>query len=282
MESHIINGTDRAQKILDRLRDWRAEEGARPAIASIVIGDDPVSLRYLGMKKKIAARAGIHLEIHALPPEVTTEQVCHEIDLIIKTTRDGNPYTGILVQLPLPSHIDKHAVCNYIPVSHDIDVLSKAGYQAFLDGSPVMPPVVGACHELVKAYRIPIFEKTIAVMGYGALVGKPVSDWLTMHGIHHTIFKDAASWSNQGLHDYDMIISGTGASHSIRKHHVQKGVILFDAGTSEVGGQLQGDCHPEVYEYASLVTPVPGGIGPMTLAILCRNAYLVCGGGNMQ
>jgi methylenetetrahydrofolate dehydrogenase (NADP+) / methenyltetrahydrofolate cyclohydrolase len=282
MESHIINGTDRAEKILTRLRDWQDEGATPPAIASIVVGNDPVSLRYLAMKKKIAARAAIHLEIHTLPAQATTDDVCHEIDLIMKTTRPINPYTGILIQLPLPSHIDKHAVCNYIPASHDIDVLSEAGYQAFLDGSPVMPPVVGACHELVKAYHIPIFEKKIAVMGYGALVGKPVSDWLTMRGVQHTVFKDAASWSHQGLHDYNMIISGTGASHSIRKHHVQKGVILFDAGTSEVGGQLHGDCHPEVYEHASLVTPVPGGIGPMTLAVLCRNAYLVCGGGNIQ
>jgi len=152
----------------------------------------------------------------------------------------------------------------------DVDVLSSEMKKRFAEHkSPILPPVVGAIKEICDQYNITLTNKSIAIVGRGKLVGRPTALWLDNQEIQHDVYEKGDDLTQ--LKTADIIISGAGDPHIITSDLVASGAILFDAGTTQSDGGVRGDIHPDSYQKAQLVTPVPGGIGPVTIAKLFQN-----------
>jgi methylenetetrahydrofolate dehydrogenase (NADP+)/methenyltetrahydrofolate cyclohydrolase len=173
---------------------------------------------------------------------------------------------GIIVQLPFPSHIDTDVIITAVAPSHDIDGMTYDGSQ-----TDRLPPVVGAIHEISIRHAIAWTGKRVVVVGRGRLVGIPVALYAKVQGADVSVVDKQTINITAITKTADIIVTGAGSPHIITPDMVRSGVAVFDAGTSEDGGELAGDVHPEVAELASLFTPVPGGIGPITVAVLLRN-----------
>jgi methylenetetrahydrofolate dehydrogenase (NADP+)/methenyltetrahydrofolate cyclohydrolase len=173
---------------------------------------------------------------------------------------------GIIVQLPFPPHIDVDTVLSVIPKSYDVDV-------AWYDGSSdeVLPPVVGAIAEIARVHDVLFATQNVVVVGKGKLVGAPALIWTQKQGAHVSVIDRETADPKTMIGDADILILGAGKPGLIMKDDVKEGVLIFDAGTSEDGGVLKGDADLSCAEKASLFTPVPGGIGPITIAVLLRN-----------
>jgi methylenetetrahydrofolate dehydrogenase (NADP+)/methenyltetrahydrofolate cyclohydrolase len=215
--------------------------------------------KYLALKKTKAQTLGIVLEVIELPETANTEMVLN----LIKTATTS--YSGIIVQLPLPLEIDIAKVIAAIPATHDVDAF---GYEAGL--VKVLPPVVGAIAEIAKYYQIDWKNKQVVVFGSGRLVGSPAAYYAKQQGAMVTIVTETTP-NPAAVASADIIILGVGKPNLLKSDAVKEGVLIFDAGASEDGGVLAGDADPEIASKAALFTPVPGGIGPITIALLFRN-----------
>lgn len=254
----VIDGKVIAAQIYGAVREEVGTLGRSPRLGILTCAPKFETEKYLNLKQKKAREVGIQVEVVRLSESVTTERVCEALDALVATT------DGVVVQLPLPSHIDTDAVIARIPSTHDVDALNS-------HTEKVLSPVVGAIAEILKTYEISIFERHVVIVGSGKLVGLPASRWFMDHGASVSVVtKDTADISYY-TKNADIIVSGAGVPGLLTGDMVKDGVIMLDAGTSEEGGELRGDADPLVSEKASLFTPVPGGIGPITIAVLLRN-----------
>ena len=215
--------------------------------------------KYLEMKKKRAAAVGITLNVFELPAETTTEEMASAV------YKQSQVSDGVVVQLPLPEHIDKGLVLVAVPVDKDPDVFAYGEKR-----DRVLPPVVGAIDEISTLHEVEWKNKRVVVLGQGTLVGKPAARYARKRGARVRVYEEG-TLDQRSLKTADIIISGIGKPAFITAEMVQDGVVIFDAGTSEDGGELVGDVAVSVGEKASLITPVPGGIGPITIAYLLKN-----------
>ncbi len=215
--------------------------------------------KYLTLKQKQAHNLGIVLEVVELPGTATTENVLEVIQSVT------HAYAGIIIQLPLPKSIDTAKVISAIPATHDVDAFS---YET--GGVDVLPPVVGAIAEIAKRYKIDWQDKQVVIFGSGRLVGSPATYFAKQQGAIVTVVTETTP-NTSAVAQADIIILGVGKPNLLKPDAVKEGVVVFDAGASEDGGVLAGDADPEVALKASLFTPVPGGIGPITVALLFRN-----------
>lgn len=231
-----------------------------PKLAVITCAPQPATKQYLELKQRKAKAVGIPLTIIELLPNATTAEV---IATVKKATTIAS---GVVVQLPLPAHIDREAVLRAIPRTHDPD--------GFLYGSgdnSVLPPVVAAIDIITQHHNISWLGKAVAVVGYGRLVGKPAAAYAKAQGGEVTVVTEATRDTDSILLNADIIISGVGKPNLITPQMVKSEVVIFDAGASEDGGVVVGDVHKDVATSALLFTPVPGGIGPITVAALFDN-----------
>ena len=238
-------------------------------VCFVVFGGNAATAQFVKMKSLIADRVGIIVKTEEYSEVVTTEEAVKRVRAL--GTRD---YDGIVVQLPLTKGIDVQTVLDAILPLKDIDVLGTVSKKSFAEGKiNRMPPVARAVHEVLEVHNIGLKNKKIVVMGRGLLVGEPVHLMLSRMKIPHSIVDINTSENDRLslLKSADIIISGMGVPHSIKPHMIKKGVVLIDAGTSEQGGKLVGDIDPKCAEGALLFTPVPGGIGPITIVSLLRN-----------
>ncbi len=232
----------------------------------IMVGANPVTERFVAVKKKFAADVGVSIIEHRLPKNSTTAEA---VAAVKSAAQAGG---GIVVQLPLPASIDTQTVLNAIPVSADVDVLSDAACAQFEAGTlPILPPVAGAISEILLRYGVSVVGKKAVVIGQGRLVGKPSALWLKRAGAHVVAADEHTGNIRVLTEDVDIIVSGAGVPHLIKPEMVKEGVALLDAGTSEQGGKTVGDIDPSCAEKASLFTETPGGIGPVTVAMLFKN-----------
>ncbi len=214
--------------------------------------------RYLNLKKKKAHEVGIETEITTLNAGVRTEDVTNAITSLVSHT------DGIVVQLPLPHGIDLESIITHIPPTHDVDALNPGT-------TSVSSPVVGAFEEILKAHAVDPRKKYVTIIGSGRLVGLPAAAWFQAQGAYVSVVtKDTADIAHY-TKNADIVVCGAGVPNLITTDMVKEGVIVLDAGTSEEGGVLKGDVDPLIGSKASLFTPVPGGIGPLTIAVLLRN-----------
>lgn len=268
----IIKGRPIAKRILSLVTEEISALDFSPKIALIKVGSHPAIDSFVAIKKRSADRAGIELVQYEMPSEATTEQVLDEIDIITRAeAKDGRKlYQGLIVQLPLPEQIDTDVVLAAIPAHLDIDVLSPlARANMYRDG--VLPPVVGAVREVLRKLRLDVSRAKVLIVGEGRLVGKPLADWFRAYGVEPVIVTEQSGDLVAELAKADIVISGVGKPGLIAPDMVHSGQALIDAGTSESGGVVQGDVHPDCFDIVDTMTPVPGGLGPIAVAVLFQN-----------
>jgi methylenetetrahydrofolate dehydrogenase (NADP+)/methenyltetrahydrofolate cyclohydrolase len=233
-----------------------------------VLSEDTATKQYIGIKERVGTSLGVQITIERLPEDTTTQEL---IDAIHLAEKDAE---GIIVQLPLPPQIDSEKIRTAMSRSKDIDCLGTAAYNDFENGTGIiMPPVIAAFEHIIRQERIPLEGKKVLIIGKGKLVGAPAAVWFDRQGadidIADAATKDIAALSN----DADIIVLGAGVPGLLKPEMIKDGVVIFDAGASESSGKVVGDADPACATKASLFTPVPGGIGPVAIAMLFSNLY---------
>lgn len=254
----IVDGKSIAAELLEQVQKEVAKM-PELTLTAITCAPNFETQKYLELKKKRAASAGISLNVVELSVDTTTEQA---IECVQKVAAESH---GVVVQLPLSEHIDKDAVLRAVPVDKDPDVFSYGEKR-----DRILPPVIGAIDEISKLHKVEWKNKRVVVLGQGTLVGKPAARYARKMGARVRIYEEG-TLDQSSLKTADIIITGIGQPAFITPDMVQDKVIMFDAGTSEDGGQLVGDVAAAVSDKAALMTPVPGGIGPITIAYLLHN-----------
>jgi methylenetetrahydrofolate dehydrogenase (NADP+)/methenyltetrahydrofolate cyclohydrolase len=265
----IADGKLIAERIIqDLLRHPKHE---KKHITFAIFNNDPASAAFVARKMLLAKRLGVEVDTISRATESTEEAVA-----IIEELNDSDT-NGIVVQLPLLQELDTEAILNAINPDLDVDLLSQVSIEKFIHGDTKrMPPVAGAVDEILKYYKIQTESKKIVILGQGRLVGIPVGQYFDREGRAVTFVNINTSKEEftRFLLEADIIVSGIGAPHFLKPDMIQTGVVLIDAGTSFDRGKLLGDVDPSCREKAALLTPVPVGVGPITVAVLFRNLYL--------
>lgn len=256
----IIDGKAVARRIYDEVAEDVATLSRAPVMAAITCAPNFETQKYLELKKRKAAEVGVTLRVVELPETVTTEEAVACIKAVLPDV------DGIVVQLPFPSHIDREVVLQAIPVTKDPD-----GFAYGTEREACIPPVPGAIMEIAKTYSIAFTDRQVVVLGQGRLVGAPTARFLGTVGADVLVVTKDSDNTDSCLKTADVIVTGIGAPYFVTSDMVKDGVTIFDAGTSEDGGLMVGDVHPSVAEKAEFFTPVPGGIGPVTVAVLLKN-----------
>jgi methylenetetrahydrofolate dehydrogenase (NADP+) / methenyltetrahydrofolate cyclohydrolase len=255
----IVDGKAIAKHIYDEVANEVKLLPRVPVLAAITCAPNFETQKYLELKKRKAAEVGITLRVVELPKTATTEESIACIEAVLPAV------DGVVVQLPFPAHIDREAVLAAVPAGKDPD-----GFSFGTVKEACVPPVPGAIAAIAKEYHISFFGTTVVVLGEGRLVGRPTALFLESIGADVQVVKENDNAADV-LQKADIIVTGIGVPHFVTPTMVRDGVVIFDAGTSEDGGLMVGDVHTAVADKASLFTPVPGGIGPVTVAVLLRN-----------
>jgi methylenetetrahydrofolate dehydrogenase (NADP+)/methenyltetrahydrofolate cyclohydrolase len=256
----IVNGRLIAQSLYENIKADVATLERVPKLTAITCAPNFETLAYLNLKKQKAAFVGIDLEVVELSASITTEGMKEAIEEIAATT------DGIVLQLPIPEGLSREEILATIPAHQDPD-----GFAYGVEEGACVPPVVGAILAIAAHHDISFLSKKIVVLGQGRLVGAPMTAYLQAQKLDVTSFVSFSDQQLVALKEADIIISGIGQPEYLTAEMVKEGVVIFDAGTSEEGGVLRGDVQADVAAKASLSTPVPGGIGPITIAVLLQN-----------
>ena len=275
----ILDGKSLSLSIQDSLKSQVVALNPKPKLVVILVGEDAPSLAYVNMKAKACQNVGIIGEVLRFGKETSQEQILQEIARL-NTDKSVN---GILVQLPLPKHFDTHAILEAITPHKDVDGFhpinvgrvqcgfdSQNSTQADIGFSPATPLGV---MELLKAYNIDLQGKNVAIIGASNIVGKPLAQLMLNAGatisICHIFTRDISVFTRSA----DIVCVGVGKVNLITKEHIKDGAIIIDIGINRLNnGKLCGDVDFEnVSQKASFITPVPGGVGPMTIAALLQN-----------
>lgn len=264
----IIDGKKLAKEIKNSLREKIFNFKTKPRLAIVKVGSDTVTEKFLEQKKKFAGDVGISIRIYDFPESISTTKLRKEVSKIVHIKEN----TGVIVQLPLPKLINTQYILDTIPPEKDPDTLSSKSIGLFVSGrSRILPPVVGAINYIFTVYGIELVAKNVVVFGAGRLVGRPVAIWLMQKGSTVTVFNEHSKEVDYFSKNADIVISGAGKPKLIIPEMIKDKMIAIDCGTSETEGLLVGDFDPEVSKKASLFTPTPGGMGPLTVAMLFSN-----------
>jgi methylenetetrahydrofolate dehydrogenase (NADP+)/methenyltetrahydrofolate cyclohydrolase len=262
-----IEGKLIAHRILDDLRERVALLRRKPILSVLMAGDDPASAKYVAKKSQASEYVGIDFFLHRFPANVTTEQLTEEV------IRQQLRSDAIIVQLPLPEHINSQEVLDDIDPDKDADCLSSAALGRVARGHiRIMPPTAAAVLEILSYHRVDLDGKNVVVVGQGELVGKPMAAVLLNYPVTLTVCGLGTKKLSDHTKKADIILTGTGQPRLITADMVKKGAIVIDAGVSFEDGKAVGDVDFEkVLKKARLVTPTPGGLGPITVAKLLEN-----------
>lgn len=262
----IVDGRAIAADIISDVRHRVEQLGRIPRVHALVVAPSPATESYLAIKKTRARDAGMELIVVPMAEASTTTDL---IAMVERLETDA-----IIVQLPLPEHIDKTAVLNAVSVHKDADVLSYDAREQFQSGMPgaLVPPVAEAVKEILIRSNVQIQGAYAVVVGEGWLVGAPSAALLSQLGADvRSISREEGPEGLEQLRSADIIVSGAGVAGLITPSLIKEGVALIDAGTSESGGAIVGDADPACASVATVFTPVPGGVGPVAVACLLRN-----------
>lgn len=259
----IIEGIVIAKDIKTQLRGELATLTHLPTLGFVRSGDDLVAKKFVGMKAKTAAELGIPVVEFLLPQGADTEAAIAAVKEVAAKT------DGVIIQMPLAQTIDTAKVLQALPIEKDVDAMGERS------GTLVLTPVVGAIAHILDVYKGPSFVqgKKVSVVGQGKLVGAPAAAWFKTQGAEVSV---VARGDDLGLlTSADVVVLGAGVPGMVVPDMLKPGVVLIDAGTSEAGGTLKGDADPSCAEMASLFTPVPGGIGPVAVAMIFKNLRML-------
>lgn len=274
MITTIIDGRKLSKEILAKIKEEITSLPFQPIFCDVLVGDNSVSLQYVNMKRKKAEEIGIRFHEAFFPADVTTENLVNEIKLLNKIPN----MCGIIVQLPLPVSLDRRAVLDTIGLNLDVDCLGTTASERFYNDVNNMGfPTALACMELLDSTGFGHDNtKKVAVLGFGDLVGKPVNVLLKARGFIPDVIRSKTENKEQLIKQADIIISGMGKGKYITGNMIKEKAVIIDAGTSESDSGIVGDIDLEsVSGVASFVSPVPGGVGPMTIAMLFSNVLKV-------
>ncbi|MEX2054172.1 MAG: bifunctional 5,10-methylenetetrahydrofolate dehydrogenase/5,10-methenyltetrahydrofolate cyclohydrolase [Candidatus Colwellbacteria bacterium] len=262
-----ISGQKVSSKIVARLQG--APNPGR-ILAAVMVGQDPTSDSFLRQKEKVAQELGVDFRRYEFPEDINNDALRKEIGKLSKSKSIG----GIIVQLPLPEGINKHYVINAIAREKDTDVLGERALGAFYNGrNRVCPPAVETVKEIIEEQSIDLSQSNVAVVGLGALVGKPISTWLI--GKCKEIYLMGKGSDLGNLKNADLVISGVGEANLIKPELLKEGAGVIDFGYYYFeDGRLSGDLDTtNSLEKLSFYTPTPGGTGPILVAKLIENFY---------
>lgn len=269
----ILDGKKLSVKVLERIKKEIKKSSLRFGLAVVQVGGNLVSKIYIDQKEMVCKAVGIGFMVYAFPDDIETKFLKEEI----KKIADNSDITGIIVQLPLPENLESQEILNSVPEEKDIDCLSEKSLGKFYTNeSPVLPPVVCAVSKILKEYKISIKGKNIVLVGAGRLVGKPLMIWFSQEKAAVTVINKETKNLSFFTKNADIIISGVGKPNLINGKMIKKGAVVIDAGTTSESGKLRGDIDfKSVSKKASYITPVPGGVGPMTVACLIENLVIL-------
>ncbi len=273
MTTQIIDGKQTAKdlraEIAKEVESIKSKTGKVPGLATVLVGEDPASAVYVRNKNKVCKELGFESFQHTLPAETTESEL---LDLV--ESLNANPgVNGILVQLPLPDHIDSNKILNAILPEKDVDGFHPHNVGLLTGGTALLAPCTpaGIIHMLDR-YDIPIEGKHAVVIGRSNIVGKPIAMLLLHRNATVTICHSRTKDLPQMAASADILIAAIGRAHFVTADMVKDGAVVIDVGINRVDGKLTGDVDFEtVSPKTSYITPVPGGVGPMTIAMLMSN-----------
>ena len=272
----IIDGKALAQKMQAELAEKTAKlkekSGQTPGLVVILVGENPASQVYVRNKERSAIAAGFRSEVIRVSDSITQEEL---LFLINRYNQDPS-WNGILVQLPLPAHIDEEAVLLAIDPEKDVDGFHPTNMGRLWSGHPVMIPCTPAgIMEMLREYNVELEGKRAVVIGRSNIVGKPMAQLLLAKNATVTLTHSRTHHLAEIAKQADILIVAIGRGHFVTKDFVKEGAVVIDVGMNrDENGKLIGDVKfDEVSEIVSLITPVPGGVGPMTITMLMEQTY---------
>lgn len=273
MSAQIVSGKELSAKIREELKERvkkvEREKGFTPGLAVILVGDDPASHVYVNNKEKACLEIGMKSEVRRLPKETTQE----ELNALIDAYNAREDMHGLLVQFPLPDHLSQEEVLARISPKKDVDGLTVQNSGALLSGLPgLVSCTPKGVIRLIKSTGVDIAGKHAVVIGRSNLVGKPVSVLLLNENATVTMCHSKTKNLPEVCAQADILVAAIGRAEFVTGNFIKPGAIVIDVGTSRVDGKLKGDVKfDEAVEKAAYITPVPGGVGPMTITMLLEN-----------
>lgn len=274
MQTQIINGNKIKDDILDSVREGVKSLSFVPLFCDVLVGDDKASIQYVQMKKKIAESVGISFKQASFPADIPEERLIQEI----KELNNQENMCGIIVQLPLPSHFNTQEILNAIDPILDVDCLNEFSSNLFYntDDDVLVYPTALSCVKILDSLPIDLLKLKVAMLGYGRLVGRPLSRLLKKRGVDVEYIVRDTQYKDRILKNADIVVSAIGSGKYLQGSMIKDGAIVIDAGTSEDNGCLVGDVDfISMQGVASYVSPTPGGVGPVTVAMLLSNVLKV-------
>ncbi|WP_281886675.1 bifunctional methylenetetrahydrofolate dehydrogenase/methenyltetrahydrofolate cyclohydrolase FolD [Paenibacillus sp. YYML68] len=273
MSAHVINGKELVGAYRAEIKEQveqLVKQGVTPGLAVVIVGDDPASHVYVRNKHRACEEAGIYSEVHKLPEETTEDELLE----LIRSLNSNASIHGILVQSPLPKHIHEERVVEEIDPEKDVDCFHPVNVGNLMIGKPGPAPCTPAgVIEILKKAGVEIAGKHAVVIGRSNIVGKPMGMLLLRENATVTTCHSRTANLEQLTSQADILIAAIGKPQVIKRQHVKPGAVVIDVGINRLeSGKLCGDVDfDDVVEEASVITPVPGVVGPMTITILLRN-----------
>lgn len=271
MTATVVNGRAIATDILAEIKQETDRRKIPPRLDIFIVGEDAAIESFVARKRRSAKKLGFTFNEHRFADSITQEVLESEVGAVVGKT------DAIVIQLPLPKHFNTQKALEAIPFELDVDVLTKEAYEGFVTQTHGLePPVQGAVREIIERHNVRLDGRNILVIGKGHLVGLPVIEYFKRTDHKELNVADRSTSSDDFkamVADADIIVSGTGVAGLIQPHMIKNGVVLLDAGTSGSKKQVVGDIACECEEKASLFSKTPGGIGPITVAILYKNLF---------
>ncbi len=273
MTARLLDGTATAARIKGELRERVTalrERGVVPGLGTVLVGDDPGSRAYVAGKHRDCAEVGIHSIRRDLPADATQQ----DVEDVVRALNNDPQCTGFIVQLPLPKGLDANRVLELMDPAKDADGLHPRNLGRLVLGQPgPLPCTPRGAIELLRRYGVPVAGADVVVVGRGVTVGRPIGLLLTRKSenatvtLCHTGTKDLPGHVRRA----DIVIAAAGVAHLVTAEMVKPGAAVLDVGITRTDAGLVGDVHPDVREVAAYVAPMPGGVGPMTRAMLLTN-----------
>jgi methylenetetrahydrofolate dehydrogenase (NADP+) / methenyltetrahydrofolate cyclohydrolase len=267
MAATLIDGKALAARVREEVATSVAELD-HVGVATVLVGDDPASHIYINLKQKAATAAGIEARDHRLPADTSEEDV---LALIAELNADDS-VDGLLVQLPLPGHIDENVVVEAIDPGKDIDGIHPENAGRLYLGRPALVPGTPlGVMRMLEEYEIPLSGANAVVVGRSAIVGKPMAQLLLAANATVTTCHSRTRDLRAHTLEADVLVAAVGQPHVIVPDMVKPGSTVIDVGLTRTNDGLFGDVDPAAAERAAYITPVPGGVGPMTIAMVLQN-----------
>lgn len=260
----IVDGKNIAEGMMASMRSFVEEKNISPLLIALAVEPDAPTQQFLRIKAKVASRIGVRMETVVLSGDVSHDTVMATFAQALDRAH------GIVIQLPFPQSVPTEELLTNLPSDLDPDCLGVSAGELMRAGEHiVLPPVVSALDAISRVHSVKLAGARAVVVGQGRLVGAPAALWLERQGAD--VVRLTKADSLDVVRDADILVLGAGAPGIITPDMIKAGSVIFDAGTSEEGGKVVGDADPACAEKASLMTPVPGGIGPVAVAELFGN-----------